>query len=477
MRHAELPLVVLVLAIALVLRVAALSADAPGWLSWSAGIYSDEGIYSNDARMIVLDRQRVPGDFQISVVAPMQYHLLVRVFRRFGASLRSVRLTAVAFGMATLVAFWLTLRLTYDRSTSLAGLVLLSVSAPFVLYNRLGLLEMPALFWLTAAYLALAAAQQSDRLLLRLPNLVLAGALAGISVAWKGTFLLGAIPLLASAIWRHRTESIAVVCGAAATLGVFAVQFFLPNRAEMARVGKYYLERQYLPHSLAGVCHDLLRGLMTGAADGVLPYVFRLAPALLLFALCALLPSVRGKSDIWLWLWIGVPILAFLFSNYTPSRYFLIFWPALAALAARSIVKLPRTLMVRALALCACVVFDFCLLGSAYAQRTYTLPADSRTLAAALPDGAWVAGQFAPAMCLDNKVRAIYVQPGLANNAGAALSQLPTTHVLATRVESSADDPWAEQYQNLIAGPGGLKSLPVGRRFIVDLYANKEALP
>jgi hypothetical protein len=102
---------------------------------------------------------------------------------------------------------------------------------------------------------------------------------------------------------------------------------------------------------------------------------------------------------------------------------------------------------------------------------------DAATLSALLPRNAWVAGQFAPAMCLDSNIRAIYVQKGLANDEPAALASLPITHVLATRVASPDSDPWESQRENLIADPGGLGCLPVGRRFLVDVYANKEALP
>jgi 4-amino-4-deoxy-L-arabinose transferase-like glycosyltransferase len=478
MRHAELPLVVIVLALALAVRLVALSSDPPGWLSWSAGIYSDEGIYSNDARMLVLDAQHEPGNFKVSIIAPLQHRLLLAVFHRFGVSLRIVRLVAVVFSMGTLAAFWLTLRLEYDRTTALVGLTLLAVSAPFVLYNRLGLLEMPALFWLTIGYLMLAVAHRVSCARRRFAALLLAGLFAGIAIAWKGTFLLGALPLLACAVWRHRAMAIAAAGGAAASLAAYCAVFYLPHREDIARISDYYIEHQYLPHSMAGVVHDVARGVATGDADGVMPYLFRFAPALLLFALCALLPKVRAKDDLWLWLWAGVPIVVLLFSNYTPSRYFMIFWPALAALAGCAIVRLlPRRRPAIAAVLAVCVILNGAMLWTTYRTRTYTLRNDGLALAKTLPRDAWIAGQFAPAVCLDNNLRTIYVQQGLANNGPTALSDLPISHVLATRMSSTKDDPWAGQYGNLIAGPAGLISLPVGRKFTIDLYANKEALP
>ena len=472
-----------ILAAAVYVRLIALGADPPGWLSWSAGIYSDEGIYAEDARLWVLYGQHMQGDFHASVIAPLWHWLLLNVFARYGISLVVLRTVSVVFGIATLAAFATALRVWYDTPTALIGLALLSVSAPFVMYNRLGLLESSALFWLVLGYLALGIAERSRTCWPRHAALVAAGLVCGIAVVWKGTFLLGALALAGYAFWRHRAPGAALAIGMAVVAAVYGVAWYAPHRAELARASHYYLYHQYLPRSLPGVWANLKRGLFTGNGDGIAPYLLRAAFPLWALALFAARDRDAASRNRALLAWIAIPALAFLFSSYTPSRYYLVFWPALAALAARGALALPlanarRPEIARAGIAAALVAGMFAPLGVAYRDRMYTMHDDARTLARVLPADAWIAGQFAPSLCLDNSLRTMYIQKGLANDPAAlALQTLPITHVLATRTSSSTSDPWRGAYSHLILGPGGLYALPVGQRFAVDVYANIDALP
>jgi hypothetical protein len=102
----------------------------------------------------------------------------------------------------------------------------------------------------------------------------------------------------------------------------------------------------------------------------------------------------------------------------------------------------------------------------------------ARRIAQVLPPDAWIAGQFAPTLCLDNGIRTMYVQKGLANEPNTAmLINLPITHVLATEVDTPDADPWATVHDDLIFGPGGLRKLQIAGKYTVDIYANKESLP
>ena len=489
MKRAEPLLIALILVAATALRLVALHADPPAWLSWSAGLYSDEGIYSEDARLLVLYGQHMQGDFQIAAVAPLHYHLLVWVFRHVETiSLATVRIVSVAFSAATLLCFWAAMRLTYGAKTATIGLTLLSFSAPFLLYNRMGLLEMPAVFWLTAAFLAFAAARDSADRRTTLatdqrpahsvtPWLSASGLLAGIGVDWKGTFALGACSLLVAAALLFRWRALAAVFGAALAVLANFVIFQRKDRAEISRVDRYYLLHQYLPHTSGGVWHNLGRSLASGTGDGALIYLVHFAPVLLLLTVAAaLFPRLRSSRDTWLWLWLALPLCAMLVINYSPSRYFVQFWPALAGLAACALARAPRRLIAVS-GLTAAICMDACLLGVSYVHRTYTIQQDARIFERVLPRDAWIAGQFAPTVCMECSLRSMYVQQALANDSPDTLRLLPITHVLATRVESPASDPWRGKYTQMIAAPDGLRTLPIGPKIKADLYANLDALP
>ena len=488
MKRAEPLLVALIFLAAAVLRLVALHADPPSWLSWSAGLYSDEGIYSEDSRLLVLYGQHMQGNFHVAALAPLHYHLLVFVFRHVATiSLATVRGIAVAFSLATLLCFWATFRITYGARTAAIALALLAFSAPFLLYNRMGLLEMPALFWLTASYLALGYAAAAIRPTQGNGNrtspawqastlLFAAGALAGVAVDWKATFALGALAMLTAAGLRHGLKSLIAWAGLAITVGLNYLLLVRPYHAEVARADHYYLLHQYLPHTASGVWHNLVRATISGEADGVLVYLLHFAPMLLILTIAAVAPRLRSQGDAWLWLWLAIPLTAMILMSYSPSRYFVQFWPALAGLAACAIARLPQRSVAR-IAFAAALCVDALLLGRSYQLRAYTVQQDAKTLEHVLPRDSWIAGQFAPTICLECSLRSLYVQPGLANDSSDNLTVLPITHVLATQTQSPADDPWRAHRGQLIAAPSGLPTLPIGPKIKTRLYANLNALP
>ena len=489
MKRAEPLLIALIFFAAAALRLVALHADPPSWLSWSAGLYSDEGIYSEDSRLWVLYGQHMQGNFHIAALAPLHYHLLIFIFRHVATiSLATVRETSVAFSLGTLLCFWTAARVTYGAKTAGIALALLAFSAPFLLYNRMGLLEMPALFWLTAAYLALSYGtdfvrseqSSSERLIPAWRSnalLFAAGVLAGIAVDWKATFALGALAMLITAGLRHGSKSLLAWLGLAVAVSLNYLLLVRPYRAEAARADHYYLLHQYLPHTFSGIWHNLVRSTVTGYGDGAFVYLLHFAPMLFVLTIVAVVaPRLRSREDAWLWIWLGIPLAAMILMSYSPSRYFVQFWPALAGLAACAIARLPqRSLAYTAFGAALCV--DAVMLGRSYQLRTYTVQQDARTLEHVLPRDSWIAGQFAPTICMECSLRSLYVQPGLANDADDNLAVLPITHVLATQTQSSADDPWHSHYAQLIAAPSGLKLLPIGPRIKARLYANMNALP
>jgi 4-amino-4-deoxy-L-arabinose transferase-like glycosyltransferase len=412
------------------------------------------------------------GDFHASVVAPLHNLMMIGVFRLVKCSLKSVRMVSVIFSIGILLAFWATVRQWYGEKTALIALGLIATSAPFLFYNRLGLLETPALFWLIMAFWQLSKSSQNQEN--NIFNLVLIGFFAAISTAWKSTFILGVIPLFYGAWMLSGKKSLITFAAYLITMILFVAIFIAPNYAEYARCNQYYLFHQYLPHSFGTVWFNLHRGLFTGEDDGELPYLATRLTAPALLALAYLLlnckPGTLSNQDKINLAWIVAPIAVFLFSSYTPSRYLMIVFPPIAIFAACAVVSLKNQNLVAPLTGLA-ILFNLVLFGLFWIHRTYTIRDSSALVQHVLPHDAWIMGQFGPELCLNNNLRSMYIQKGLANDSPDVLTQLPITHVLATQTESPDSDPWTGKYTQLIGNPGGLKTIKVGP-YRVNVYAN-----
>jgi 4-amino-4-deoxy-L-arabinose transferase-like glycosyltransferase len=455
----------LVLSIILV-RLVALDADPPAFLSWSTGIYTDEGYYTNDARSAVLFHHWAIGDFHSAVLTPLLYLVQLAVFHIFGVGLIQVRAISVGFGLLTVLFFALGLRRLYGQPSALAGALFLGLFAPFVFYNRLALIETPEVFFITLAFF-----------LTTLPKKgVWAGIALGIGAIVKSTALLAAPALLIGGPRRAWPA----VAGLAAALILYAALWYGPNHAALGRMNGYYAWHQYLPHSIHGVVHNLWRGLVTGAGDGVLPYLVRFAPVTLALALVGLSVGWRERreGDIVLTLWFLVPIGVLLFLSYTPSRTFVLFWPALAGLAARGFGALYRDSgqTAKAGALIAVVVFlitsgwEF---GMAWRDRTYTVRDDSQMLQGSgdrigIAPAYVCAGQMAPELSLDNTNEGLLVQPGLAND-DHPVERYYISYILVTR-STYWNTWWKKAYPPIITPDHRIMTLKVGNSYLVDVY-------
>jgi len=73
------------------------------WLSWSAGLYTDEGFYTLDARHWVLFRHIAPGNFHDSLLSPGLSVMQRAIFGAFGVSDLCSRSLSVVLSLATIV--------------------------------------------------------------------------------------------------------------------------------------------------------------------------------------------------------------------------------------------------------------------------------------------------------------------------------------------------------------------------------------
>ncbi len=487
----------------LAVRLIALDSDPPSWLSWSTGLYTDEGFYTLDARHEVLFGAPAPGNFHDRLLSPLLSVLQQGVFSVFGVGIVQARLLSVLFGLLTAAALWLGLRRAYDVRTADFGALFLGLAPPFALYNRTALQETPTVFWLTLAFALWAfAGTASGRRQTAL--FALAGCFVGVAIVFKSLAAL-AVPALIltpgpeGPVYSEKGPpglkkrfrecfrrpggpfSFAGIAqpfragglGLLVSLTVYAALWYGPHHAELSRMTTYYRVHQIQPHSLYGLWLNIRRGLIKGE-HGVLPYLLATLPVPCLFAAWGL--GRRREcmaADRFLMLWLGGGLLFCLLSSYAPSRYYVLFLPALMGLAARRLADLRPA--VQSVALAAFLLVSAAWYGGAWAEQSNAQRDAGRELVRILPPGSVVIGDFAPRLCLNTPFPATTVQPGLAND-DHPVERLHATHILVVRNAKNWQEWWHGHYPAIMQPSHRIASFAFGgsRRYVVDLYAVKE---
>jgi 4-amino-4-deoxy-L-arabinose transferase-like glycosyltransferase len=408
------------------LRLVNLNADPPSWLSWSSGIYSDEGIYAGDARSAVLFGHWSPGDFHSAEIAPLHHLLLLIIFHIFGVSLITARALSVVTSLITLALFYLVLRKEFDERTAFTGLLFLGLSPVFLFYNRLALLETPTVCLFTLALYLVVVCR----------NNWLSGIVLGLALIYKPLALL-CVPAFFTDLKKSPKAAQLRLASFGASLLAETVLWTLPHRRDLTRLNRYYLLHQYLPHTVSQLKHNIVRSLWSGSSDGILPFLIHHAPILLILVVgSAFTKSALGDNRLRRYaLWLILPSAALCLMSYEPSRYFILFWPALAAIAAVAVTKLPANAGNFVLVVFV-AVSSFTSAGYLH-SATYDMQNAGVFLGQRIPKQTLVAGQYAPEFALSNRLPGLYVQPGLANSQ----AKLQNAIVLVT-VSSYWSDYW-----------------------------------
>lgn len=295
-------------------------------------------------------------------------------------------------------------------------------------------------------------------------------------------------------------------------LTLYLIFWYLPHRAELAFLNKYYVQEQLLPHSLYRLRKDVVDAFVH-PYRGVFPYLFKHSPLLLLLGglpiignlivglrlaerckqfrsyvntyreykdeckeeiaeiveidegvtklssrslfktLLRALPDEREQHPFYwaqsfLMGWVTIYLVFVCIVDYAPSRYYILFYPALAALAAVGLdraanfrVALPVSLskwfskwmpnnipkmspvLLKALAYHQIITIVLCLWGGInfywYADWLSTMTYRQRDadawLATHLPPDSVLIGAAAPGLCLNNHFRCVNMIDHLCN--------------------------------------------------------------
>ncbi|HLK58806.1 MAG TPA: glycosyltransferase family 39 protein [Chthonomonadaceae bacterium] len=335
-----------------VVRCIALDSDAYGRLSWSAALLTDEGYYIHNARNLVLFGQMRTDGFNNALIMPTLHYLQVAVFSHFGVGAIQARMISVVLSLLTLLIFAIALNRAFGGRVALLGTLFLGLDHVHFLYNRMALMDTPAAFVMVCSFAAWVESVRAERR--QEAWLLLCGLLLGLAFATRGlSALLIPVPLLLA--WRRAERgpgrwrgSVALGAGLGAALALYIGCWYLPHRGELGQINHYYLTRQLLPSSFGQFAHQMGNALF-GDDRGFSPYLFRHTPILFLLALAwiawrlvaprrqAADPADANADFLGGWLLAAWVVLAVI--GYAPSRYYVLFYPALAGIAALALVQ------------------------------------------------------------------------------------------------------------------------------------------
>lgn len=358
------PAVALLCLLLVGLRVVALRSDPYSRLDWSAGLLTDEGFYIHNARNRVLFGRARTDEFNNMLLSPLLHHVQVAAFVAFGVGSAQARAISVVSSLLALGLLFAALRRAFGTRIALTAVVLLGLDHVNLLYNRMALMDTPAALGAVAAFFAFVRAQEAGATRrARLAWLAACGALLGVTVVSRmlGVYLVAA-PFAALATAGRRREAFgAVGAGLAVVAAGYVVGWYLPRAAEIARMNRYYRVVQVQPRSAAHLLRNV-RHAVLGDHRGLAPYLFRHTPAAFALALAWLAALAAARAGrlrtadgaearaagayLAAWLLAGWALLAAV--AYSPSRYYVMTYPALFSLAAIALWSLPD--MLRALA-------------------------------------------------------------------------------------------------------------------------------
>ncbi|MGH7264809.1 MAG: ArnT family glycosyltransferase, partial [Candidatus Rokuibacteriota bacterium] len=330
------------------LRLLHLAADPPVDLGPSGGAWTDPGAWAHNARNKVLFGEWVWDEVNFMYVSPLVNLCFYLVFRVLGVGYVQVGLVSAGFALATLAVFHAALRETLGRGGALLATGFLGGSFLFLTYNRIGLMETPAVFF---QVLALYFGQRG----VRDPRFFAAcgaASLAPVAVKMQLAYIVPAALLAvivvclgghASPPRRRSLRPLGYFLAGAAAMAVLLAAVWLgpywePIRWRLANEARLHTLAMSLPRLLRHVFHN--------------PFVayFTASPALLaptVVAVCVLLLRLlRGRGAafpyvfaFW-WFLGGFSFLAIV--QYRPLRYYVSLVPPMAIFAAGAVLALWR---------------------------------------------------------------------------------------------------------------------------------------
>jgi 4-amino-4-deoxy-L-arabinose transferase-like glycosyltransferase len=137
-------------------RILQLGADPPADFSWSGGYFADEGFWSHNARNVVLFGNPVQDDWDARAVSPVFARLQELSFRLFEPGFLQVRLVGLLSSLIIAFTAFALFRTQFDPQAAFLYAILASLNYPMMVLGRQGILDpFAASLCLAALFLAL----------------------------------------------------------------------------------------------------------------------------------------------------------------------------------------------------------------------------------------------------------------------------------------------------------------------------------
>ncbi len=216
-------------------RLINLEADPPSNFSWSGGYFADEGFWAHNARNAELFGKPVLDDWDSRVVSPLFTRLQSLIFHNFGVGLLQVRIIGVFSSILLAVCTFLLLRKQFDQQISFLGAVLVSLNYPMLILGRQGILDpfASALAW-GALALVIGGSPVA---------LFLGGTLAAGACITKYLMIYIFLPFVVL-LTGSRRNLLVFAAGATAAFLVWYLGNYLPNRELLLGYSRYYSSQQ-----------------------------------------------------------------------------------------------------------------------------------------------------------------------------------------------------------------------------------------
>ncbi len=476
------------LALATGLRLWRLDTDAFRALSWDTGLFTDEGFYTHAARNVMLFGHARTDDFNNSLLMPTLHYLQIFVFHGFGYGMLQARLISITLSLLTLPVFYAAMKRAFGVMTATYAVLFLGLDHVPLLYSRMALMDTAAAFLIVCAFYtftvltsvvgrraAIAAAVCG----LTLGLLYATRGLAAVVIPAPFVALLPSFSEGAERGKRGRRKKIAATLfgGLMVALAVYVIWWYLPHHVELARVNRYHVREQLLPKTAHQMGLNIVQAAKGTQFLGLLPYLAFHAPVLL--ALTVSVPFVRrgrarlsdfeARSVVYLVFWLLALFALFALVNYSPSRYYVLFYPALCGLAAvgmgRRVVRAvndpsgePEANRSATKTISAVIISVWAVINlgwyADWARHLATTQRDaSQLLARTLPPNSVLLGDCAPGLGIYNDFVTVNVMPGLCNDKAplARWAGRPRYVVILDGPYKNTNEKWwGEHYPNVV---------------------------
>ena len=360
----------LLLCLFLVTRLVHISADPPQDLSWSLGVFFDEGVYNHNARNQILFGQWKLDEWNDYYYSAISTWIKYQILKVIGVGRAQIRLISIVYSMLSLLFVYLAAKESYGSRTALMALLLFGGNYVSGMYSRLGMQDTQTLtIFIIAFYFwqkGLKALDNQHRWWGA--YLFLGGVTVFLSYTYKNLFLyLLPVPFVALVVYivsqfqqTHKRKQLfkafgILSLGTGTAFFFWFLVFYRPNQHIIEQFGSFFTKHQMFPTS------KISHFLTTFYTTPFFSY-FSHTPVVLFGSLLTLLAiyfvlfSDRRSSippaDLFLTTWFWAVFLFTGIIAYRPTRYFLAIIPVMCILTARGLsflgdlkdVQLPKKL-------------------------------------------------------------------------------------------------------------------------------------